>query len=389
MKKTKVLFAICVVGLVSLMVSCSNTTGQDSPSKASATSESGSNVSGDATGTNGSGNNTSGGTTGDNGENNNGNNPTEYIFHETVEYLPAGTDGTAGTTGTYVLFGDWPQTIKAQNVEIDTTKTMTRGGFTFYLGNDLNWYVHCRENAYEEGYTYSDGTAVALSTVQSDKYFKVEPIKWRVLNPNPSNGEKRILFSEKCLIANIPFYNSKQSEEWTTGKVNNQSIYANNYKFSNVRAYLNGIPNQFITEGFKENEKRIDWSGIGFLQSAFTNSAISLITDTLVKNDLESTDDSSTKYICDNTTDKIFLLSCQEMNNSAYGFVKGKDEKKKRESTDYTKANYCVSSCHYFLRSPTKITGDSGSSVAGATGQLYTRSVYESYTSLAPALSLN
>ena len=35
-----------------------------------------------------------------------------YQFHSTVTYLDAGTDGTAGTNGTYCLFGDWPQTIK-------------------------------------------------------------------------------------------------------------------------------------------------------------------------------------------------------------------------------------------------------------------------------------
>ena len=143
MKKTKVLFTICAVGIASLIISCSNAPSQNQIIPISAIPED----PGENPGDNGENPEDTGENPGDNGENpedtgehpeDNGettpeNNPIEYQFHETVEYLPAGTDGTAGTTGTYVLFGDWPQTIKAQNVEIDTTRTMTRGGFTFYL----------------------------------------------------------------------------------------------------------------------------------------------------------------------------------------------------------------------------------------------------------------
>lgn len=247
-----------------------------------------------------------------------------YQFHETVEYLHAGTDGTAGITGTYVLFGDWPQTIKANNIEINTTQTMTKGGFTYYLGSDQNWYVECVENAYADGYTYSDGTSIAKKNVNSSKYFKVEPIKWRVLNPNPVDGEKKVLLAEKCLTANIKFSNALK----------------NNYADSDVRKYLNCISDN-----------------TGFLKSAFTTTAINKIADTLVKNDLESTTDTENNFICDDTNDKILLLSAYEIVNSAYGFSSNKnstDNTRIREGTDYAKANYLASYNSWFLRSPSK-----------------------------------
>ena len=288
-----------------------------------------------------------------------------YKFHETVEYLPEGTDGTAGTTGTYVLFVDWPQTIKAENITIDTNSKMTMGGFTYYLGSDENWYVECLENA-REGGSYSDGTPIASLSKNSTKYFKVEPIKWRVLNSDSVEGEKKILLAENCLIANIPYYGSQDNRS-----LNEDTIYPSNYKYSNVRAYLNGVQNQFIIDGGIEDSNNMDWTGNGFLQSAFTNSAISKISDTSVKNDLDSTGDKSNSYICDNTKDKIFLPSVQEMTNTEYDFnpTRSNDEssydaKRIRVATDYAKANNMniTRSPFYFLRSPCYLPGYYGKS---------------------------
>ena len=236
---------------------------------------------------------------------------------------------------------------------------------------------------YEDGYTYSNRMTVAMSSTNSSKYFKIEPIKWRVLNPNAAEGEKKILLAEKCLTANIPYYGNN---DYST------SYGANRYKFSNVRAYLNGIPNQWITDGRSENDYNIDWSGRGFLQSAFTNAAISLISDTVVRNDLESTGDSNNTYTCDNTTDKIFLPSLQEITNSDYAFQPSfstTDVNRKRESTDYAKANYCNSTVMYFLRSPSKLDYDRCKCVAGADGKGRVLKVIKSDNALVPALCLN
>ena len=73
--------------------------------------------------------------------------------------LPEDTTGTAGTTGRYVLFGEWPQTIKDVNVDL-TPESKDVGMFKYWKGNDGCWYVNIRENAYSSGYTYTYGTSV-------------------------------------------------------------------------------------------------------------------------------------------------------------------------------------------------------------------------------------
>jgi len=58
---------------------------------------------------------------GDNGEKDEDNDDTEELptdYMDSPYILKAGTDGSAGTEATYVLFGEWPQTVKAQDVEI-------------------------------------------------------------------------------------------------------------------------------------------------------------------------------------------------------------------------------------------------------------------------------
>ena len=274
--------------------------------------------------------------------------------HSTVTYLPEGTVGTAGTEATYCIFGDWPQTVKTESITVDETKSVTMGGMTYYLGSDNNYYAKCTENAYGSNYTYSDGTAVAQSNSNSEKYFKVEPIKWRVLNPNASGN--KILVAESILTAN-PYYGSHDVRE-----LNEATINSTNYKYSNIRAYLNGSKNQFVTDGGTATEYDVDWSGKGFLQTAFTQSGQTLIASTTVDNSAKTTNPASNAsqynngvndYICENTVDKIFLLSEEEATTTDYGFNSNpntQDTSRMRSATDFAKANHASS--WVWLRSP-------------------------------------
>ena len=146
----------------------------------------------------------------------------------------------------------------------------------------------------------------------------------------------------------MPYYNSRNNRT-----LNGDTIYPNNYKYSNIRAYLNGIDNQFVTDGgTRTTDVDIDWTGKGFLQKAFTASAQSLITDTEVDNSARSSnpDENATywnnngenQYECDNTTDKIFLLSLQKVTKGEYGFKTTcyADKARIRGTTDYAKANF-------------------------------------------------
>lgn len=288
-----------------------------------------------------------------------------YEFTETVKVLPAGTDGTAGTSATYVEFGDWPQSVLPSDstVTVDETKKVIMGANTYYLGSDGNYYAKCAENAYGTGtqYIYHDGTQVGKDR-KTTRYFKVEPIKWRVLTDYYSG--KKLLLAEEILTADVSYYGYNSSSNTRTVGSDTE-IYHNNYKYSQIRAYLNGLDYYYDTSSTKTT-KKTDYTGKGFLQTAFTQDAQALIAETDVDNRKETTGYSESTYAadyaCENTTDKIFLLSESEVINSDYGFEAydsyGKGNARIRFPTDYAKANvvYMILTDGYggswWLRSP-------------------------------------
>ena len=310
------------------------------------------------------------------------------------EILPAGTDGTAGTNATYVLFGEWPQTIKANNVTVNESVSEVHGAFTYYKGSDGYWYVKCKENAYESWYAYSNGNTVAQSSANSTKYFKVEPIKWRVLTENYNGTGKALLLAESILTGNVPYYISSGNR--TIGSSN---VYANNYKYSTIRAYLNGT--------YESNDIQTNtYTNKGFLQTAFTTEAQSLIATTTVDNSAASTTDSgnnlnqATSYACANTNDKIFLLSEKEVTTSSYGFASynssATPNTRIRVTTDFAKANYAYywASDGYggwwWLRSPA--FDSKGYALAidiGGSANYYRNDVYYAFGNVVPALTIS
>ncbi len=266
----------------------------------------------------------------------------DYFENATWNYilytmLPPETDGTAGTSGTYVLFGEWPQTIKAADVEIEEGDSKTVGMYTYYKGTDGEWYAKLPEKAKEENYTYSNGTSVAQGGT-SYKYFKVEPIKWRVLTSEYNGNLRKLLFAERVLI-NFAYYDTTSERT-----INGATVYPNNYKESRVRAFLNGL-------SYNASEStNDDYDGNGFLQTAFTSSEQNCIATTTVYNNLTSTGDDANSYVCANTEDKIFLLSKVEA--IAYFSV---ESYRNRNVTDFSIANGIRldnGSAYWWLRSP-------------------------------------
>ena len=232
------------------------------------------------------------------------------------------------------------------------------GANTYYLGSDGNYYAKCAEKAYgtSDQYKYHDGTQPGQDGTTT-RYFKVEPIKWRVLTDNYSG--KKLLLAENILTANVPYYGS-----WAHREIEGKTVHINNYKHSQIRAYLNGLDYYYDTSS-TETTKKTDYTGKGFLQTAFTQDAQALIAETVVDNSPETTGHSESTYAadyaCENTTDKIFLLSESEVINSDYGFAAydsyGKGNTRIRFPTDYAKANYAYQSQtdyggRWWLRSP-------------------------------------
>ena len=309
--------------------------------------------------------------------------------------------------GTYYKFGDFPQTVSDLTGDNAYSAEPVYNGW--YLGSDGYFYAKCTENAYSSSYTYSDDTTVAPSSANSEKYFKVEPIVWRALtttfdhDADETTDNKILLVAESILTANIPYYGSTSDRT-----LNETTIYANNYKYSNIRAYLNGTKNQFVTDGGTATEYDVDWTNKGFLQTAFTSSAQSLIATTTVDNSAASTNPASNEsqwnsgtndYACDNTEDKIFLLSEKEATTTDYGFTAydqyGTGNSRIRVTTDYAKANYAYQSTTvgnggwWWLRSPDY----SGSSLARVIRNVGSADsggyVNREYGGVVPALSIS
>ena len=267
-----------------------------------------------------------------------------YKFYAKYQFLPDYTSpNNTDNTWTYVAFGDWPQTIKASEVTVDESKSKQMGMFTYYLGSDGNCYVK-----------------------HNDDYYKLEPIVWRVLTENylvpgengqPVESGNSLLLAENILTGGIPYYVNTSSRT-----IGSATVYANNYKYSTIRAWLNGLD---VVKSDSENDST--YKDKGFLQTAFTTSAQNLIAETTVDNSKESTfgrgqTGGNNPNVCTNTSDKIFLLSEQEATTEGYGFdvynETGIGNTRIRVTTDYAKATgaYQNSTTGYggwwWLRSP-------------------------------------
>lgn len=215
--------------------------------------------------------------------------------------------------GDYIYFGEYPQTIKSSDVTVGDVADEDG----YYLGSDGARYAKVIADQYYSNFTFSDGSDV---TNGETYYFKVEPIRWRILSE--SDGSAFILADG--IIANKA-YDADDN---------------NNYKNSDIRAWLNDE----------------------FLNAAFGEVAQSLIETTEVDNSASSTGYSSNRYACENTFDKVFLLSYREVVNSEYGFASDStfDAARRMTVSDYARSTgaYMDTSSSYFgcsywwLRSP-------------------------------------
>ena len=316
---------------------------------------------------------------------------TVTVFPEEVKVLTEleyTSPNHTGSEWTYVAFGEWPQTIKEESVEIGS-ETLVRGGLTYYLGNDGNYYVKAEEkaNGSSTAYKYSNGDQAGQGGT-STKWFKVEPIVWRVLTTSyeaPEGGTvgEILLLAEKILTGGIKWADS-----------------SNDYMQSYIRKWLNGNSG---------TEKTSDYNGdAGFLQTAFTESAQNLIADTTVDNSAASTTDAGNNLTqadgCSDTTDKIFLLSEEEATTSEYGFAEYNvyvgdgttlTSTRIRVTTDYAKATgaYQEDSCHgggaWWLRSPyfNHLVLARGINSSGPANDVF--DVYIAIGGVVPALSIS
>lgn len=243
--------------------------------------------------------------------------------------------------GDYIYFGEYPQTIKANSVTITSTQD-SRG---YYLGSDGFYYAKVTADPYGS-YTFSTGTKVTDGTVY---YFKVEPIRWRILSE--SGGTAFILCDR--IIANKRFDDD-----------------SNNYKDSEIRAWLNGT----------------------FYETAFDDLQKALVNTVTVDNSVASTGYSENQYACEDTSDKVFLLSYKEVTNADYGFSSSGQSDTARQMTvsDYARATGAYmyyGNGYWWLRSPFYNSSFSARGVR-YDGYVNDYSVYGTNFGVVPALQI-
>ena len=243
-----------------------------------------------------------------------------------------------GGTFTYMKFGDFPQTLADSSITYSSDSVYNG----WYLGSDGFFYEYLES---------------------AEKYYKVEPIKWRVLTDNYENTNHKLLFAENIL--NVMWYDDN----------------SNNYKESEIRKYLTGE----------------------FLNTAFTTAAKEYIPVTRIDNSARSAnpDSNPTNWgngeniyadNCGPTDDQIFLLSIQEASRTSYGFPVFNDktsEVRKRPLSNFAAAKHSYAGGTWWLRSPGNGASDTGRRVDGTNGTAeFDSTVTIKYHGVVPALCI-
>lgn len=250
----------------------------------------------------------------------------------------------------YIYFGSYPQsretnsaTISALNAKAPSWSNWTSYGY--YSGNGStmkqgNWMRYTDVTYNGEKYrgvkftqyrpsriTYpssSDDSCQGDNSYYTNTiyWFKFETLKWRVLDKNTG-----LIMCETVIdsqpYSNTIYFNNSVSDYSTENCFNDSSYtnYASDYETSSIRKWLND----------------------DFYNTAFTSADQSTIATTTLNNDCSYTLEGITGYEnldSNDTNDKIFLLSYDEMLNTKYGFSSDSwqgDAGRKAQGSDYAK----------------------------------------------------
>lgn len=239
-------------------------------------------------------------------------------------------------TGTVINFGSYPQSKVTDSATISALDSVTKNwkSYNYYSGtgdwddgnmtsSDYMLYADIklggekyRAVTFSEYRPYCTGDTHSDGTYQDDNgyftnnvyYFKYEPLKWRVLDA--STG----LVICNSAIDSQP-YNSYilYADGYYWGD-SNKKHYASNWEYSSLRAWLN---NDFYNTAFSEMQQ-----------------------DRIKEITRENKNTYDSKYDSNPTSDKITLLSYDEVLNKNYGFsssYNAYDTARQHKGTDYAK----------------------------------------------------
>ncbi|MCI2069023.1 MAG: MBG domain-containing protein [Bacilli bacterium] len=273
---------------------------------------------------------------------------TDYLYYKTGE--------------SYLYYGLYPQTLVTDSALITALSALTTTDSQGYYEYQGYMYAKLSAAPCNSGYKFSDNATVITSG--TTYYFKVEPIKWRILK---TSGGSYTLMSEQALDNHIWY------KDTSNRTISGSTVYPNNYMYSDIRSWLNA---DFLNKAF-------------YLDS-------SLIETTAVDNSA-SFGNSSNSYACANTSDKVWLLSYAEATSSSYGFSTSESSSNTRccVTTDYARAHGCwmttntsyYGNCFWWLRSP--YIDSSYARYVYTEGDIHGSYVYTSDYGVRPALTIS
>ena len=271
--------------------------------------------------------------------------------------------------GDTVYFGSYPQTLVTSTALSDAlnelagnlpggTKPNNWTSYRYYLGGSKSnymWYIDLTYHGVKYRGVYFNQNRPGLVTntdtgrqgangyeTNTVYWFEFKPIQWRVLKSMDGNTNAVMIFCEMA-IDSQEFYHSTDDRT-----IDGNTIHANNYEYSDIRTWLNET---FYQTAFSEAQQGMITA---YTQNNVDNSARSTMSDA----NATQWNSGNNPYACNNTTDKIFLLSTQQATSASLGFntaVDAKDPARLKAHTDYAACQGCWSSDGYtpwMLRSP-------------------------------------
>jgi len=284
-----------------------------------------------------------------------------YLFNVPAENITITTTTLPYTiSGNKIYFGYYPQTLETNSKIKDNLNTLAGTlptssnkynwtSYGYYINDvvcNYMWYIDLDINEdgrfdyrgvyftkYRPYYTrsashsYQDDNNYFCNTIY---WFKYEMVEWNILKEE--DGKAMLIAN---LILDSQDYFPKNS--FYSFSHNGGDGYANNYELSNIRKWLN---DNFYNTAFLDYEKAI-------------------IQTTLVDNSAATTESSTNSYACNNTNDKVFLLSFKEATNTS---CFENFSARQTNGSDYAKAQGLFSGNYFgewYLRSPYCLASES------------------------------
>lgn len=263
--------------------------------------------------------------------------------------------------------------------------------YGYYFAGEVSSYAWYIDVDYSDGNKYrgvyfieyrpyhiNDDTISDINNIQKKRgyetskvyWFKFEPIIWNIL----SDQDGKIFLMSSVILDSQAFQNNFKEidgEVYVNSDNVPEGTFANNYEYSSIRAWLNH----------------------DFYNTAFDSDCKKFIVQTQTDNGIDSTlsDNGVNGYVCNDTLDRVFLLSYRETNG--FGLT---TETRKLQTTPYAQCQgaYTFDDNGFFrgywwLRSPNYEYGRYALYVDFSNGRNSARDyVYNTQAGVVPAMNV-